>query len=439
MLRRFSSRRLSSRSSSASALLRFPPGARALSSYPAVGRRCRRPPDPVAQLDLFNPTPEHAALRVMVRHFAESEVEPTARARDAEERFDRRLHERCGELGLLGVTVPEKYGGSGLDAVAACIVHEELSAVDPGMALSYLAHSMLFANNLARNGNEAAKARHLPAACSGKAVGGMCMSEPGYGTDVLGMQSTAKKQADGSFVLNGAKMWITNGTVDDARTLGDVFLVYAATGPKQVSLFLVEKGQRGFSVGQRIKGKCGMRASPTAELVFDNVHVPAANLVSKEGGAVLCMMKNLEIERVTLGAMSTGLARRCFEVANKYASERVAFGKPIREFGQIQRHLAESYARYVSARTYLYYTAARMDLDKEGQRLDTDGVKLICTTMGKDVADNCMQVLGGAGYIADHPIERLWRDSKLLEIGGGTLESHHKNMTRELRGMDKLH
>jgi len=392
----------------------------------------------VAHADMFNPTSEHAQLRQMVRQFALSEVAPGARKRDAQELFDRRLHERCGELGLLGVTVQEQFGGSGLDAVSACIIHEELSAVDPGLCLSYLAHSMLFCNNLARNGSDALRAKYLPDACSGKHLGGMCMTEPDFGTDVLGMKTSAKKQSDGSYVLNGSKMFITNGYQGPhtSPSLGDVFLVYANSGPKQISLFVVDRHAKGLSVGRPVIGKCGMRASPTAELVFDNVRT--TQLVGKEGGAVLCMMKNLEIERVTLAAMATGLARACIEAANKYATERVAFGKPIREYGQVQKHLAESYARYQSARTYLYSVASRMDLDKEGQRLDTDGVKLVATTMGKDVADNCMQVLGGAGYIADHPIERLWRDAKLLEIGGGTLESHHKNMTREMKSMSSF-
>lgn len=178
-----------------------------------------------------------------------------------------------------------------------------------------------------------------------------------------------------------------------------------------------------------------MRASPTAELVFDNVRVPDSALVGQENQAVVCMMKNLEIERVTLGAMSVGLARTCLEVMNEYATSRIAFNKPIREFGQVQKHLAESYAKYMAAKTYLYNTASLMDLNKEGQRLDTDGVKLVCTTMGKEVADAAIQVLGGSGYVSDYPVERLWRDSKLLEIGGGTLESHQKNMAREMRAM----
>ena len=387
--------------------------------------------------DIFNPTPTHVALRDAARTYSVNEVEPGARQRDQDEVFDRALFKKAGDMGFLGVTVPEEFGGSGLDAVAACIIHEEMSAVDPGFTLAYLAHSMLFVNNLARNGNDAQKKKYLPPACSGESLCGMAMSEPNYGTDVLGMATRAKRDASGNWVLNGRKFWITNGTFDDERTPGDAFLVYAKTGgDKDVSLFLVDGKAKGFSVGQRIKNKCGMRASGTAELVFDNVVVPPTALVGKEHGAVVCMMRNLEIERVTLAAMATGIAGRCLAVMNKYATERVAFKKPIREFGQIQKHLAESYASYRSARTYLYDVARKMDLDKEGQRLDTDGVKLVCTTMAKNVADSAIQVLGGAGYIADYPVERLWRDAKLLEIGGGTLESHQKNMTRDMKAME---
>jgi len=264
----------------------------------------------------------------------------------------------------------------------------------------------------------------------------MGMSEPGYGTDVLGLQTSAVKQGD-NYVLNGQKMWITNGCVDD-KTLGDAFLVYARTGPKSLSLFIVEKGMPGFSLGQRIKNKCGMRASNTAELVFEDVVIPKANLVGDEGGAVVCMMRNLEIERVALGAMSLGIARKSLEVMLQYSKDRVAFGKSIGQHGQIQKYIGDSYAAYMAGRSYTYDVAGKMSLDAAGNRLATDGVKLYCTTMGKTVADNAIQVLGGNGYIGEYNVERLWRDAKLLEIGGGTLESHQKNIVRELADIAKI-
>ncbi|CAM9965887.1 unnamed protein product [Phaeothamnion confervicola] len=229
-------------------------------------------------------------------------------------------------------------------------------------------------------------------------------------------------------------MWITNGTADGVST-GDAFLVYAKTGPRprDVSLFLVEKGMAGFRLGQKIQDKCGMRASMTAELVFEDVHVPAANLVGEENGAVLCMMRNLEIERVTLAAMSLGIARRCIETMNGYSRERRAFGSPIASFGQIQRHVAESYAEYMAGRSYTYNVAAGLDLGSVGNGLDADGAKLFCSVMAKNVADRAIQTLGGYGYCGEYQVERLWRDAKLIEIGGGTLEAHHKNMMRDLR------
>ncbi|MEM9188667.1 MAG: acyl-CoA dehydrogenase family protein [Myxococcota bacterium] len=390
-------------------------------------------------MGLFNPTSEHHQLREMVRSFAEKEVEPQAEAHDQEERFNRAIFEKCGELGLLGITVDERFGGSELDAVAAVIAHEELSAVDPGFTLAYLAHSMLFANNLNQNGNDEQRKRLLPAACEGTTVCGMGMSEPNAGTDVLGLSTTARREGD-NYILNGAKMWITNGAVSDTE-LGDVFLVYArmeGAGRNQLSMFILEKGFEGFGLGQKLSGKLGMRASTTAELVFDNCIVPERNRVGEEGTATLHMMRNLEIERLALAAMSLGIARRSLEVMNRYAKERKSFGEPLNAFGQVQRHIAESYAEYMAGRSYVYGTAAELVLDKPGQRLDSDGVKLYCATMAKNVADRAIQVLGGYGYMAEYKVERLWRDAKLLEIGGGTLEAHQKNMTRDLSRIEKL-
>ena len=323
--------------------------------------------------------------------------------------------------------------------MAAVIAHEEISAADPGFALAFLAHSMLFANNLQINGSDAQRAKYLPSACAGEKVCGMCMSEPSAGTDVLGMQTSAVRKGD-VYVLNGAKMWITNGAVSESE-LGDVFLVYARVegqGRNQLSMFIVEKGFPGFSLGQKIKGKLGMRASMTAELVFEDCEVPLENLVGEEGTATLHMMRNLEIERLALAGMSLGIARRSLEVMNRYANERSSFGKPLREFGQVQRYIAQSYAEFMAGRTYTYHTAATMSLGTPGQRLDTDGVKLFTSTMGKDIADRAIQVLGGYGYVSEYGVERLWRDAKLLEIGGGTLEAHQKNMCRELGRTERI-
>jgi isovaleryl-CoA dehydrogenase len=382
---------------------------------------------------LFNPTPEHAALRRTVRAFAEREVAPQAAQFDREEKFNLALFRKLGELGLLGLTADETYGGAGLDASAAVIVHEELAAQDPGFTLAYLAHAILFVNNLQQNGSAAQRARWLPGACDGTLVGGMGMSEPAAGTDVLGMKTTARRDGD-HFVLDGAKMWITNGAIAD-NELGDVFLIYAREpghGPKQLSMFVVEKGMPGFQLGQRIKDKLGMRASGTAELVFDGCRVPLENRIGEGGDAVGHMMRNLELERLVLAAMSLGIARRCVDVMNGYAQERKSFGQPLNAFGQIQRHVAESYAEFMAGRTYVYALAAEMGLDRGGTRVDSDAVKLYCATMAKQVADRAIQVLGGYGYVGEYTVERLWRDAKLIEIGGGTLEAHQKNITRDL-------
>ena len=388
-------------------------------------------------IDLANPSEEHQMLREMIRDFVQEFVEPQAHEYDKKEQFNIELFRELGDLGLLGITVPEEYGGAGLDAVAATIAHEELSYSDAGFALAYLAHSMLFVNNLAYNGSEEQKTRILPKVCSGEWIGAMAMSEPDAGTDVLGLSTTAEKNADGDWVLNGRKMWITNGCIDDQGTPADIVWVYARTGYDEkgrvkLSTFLVEKDMPGFSVGQKIFDKTGMRASNTAELVFDDCVVPAGNLVGEEGGSLLHMMGNLEIERLTLAGMSVGIARRCLYEMNKYASEREAFGVQIRSFGQMQRHIGESWAKYRAMRAYVYDTANNIQLGKSGQRLDSDGVKLFATTAAKEIADAAIQVMGGYGYVAEYHVERLWRDSKLLEIGGGTLESHQKNITRDL-------
>jgi isovaleryl-CoA dehydrogenase len=387
------------------------------------------------RFDLFNPTQEHQMLRQTVRSFVTKFVEPGALERDRKEQFDLGLFKQLASLGLLGITVPSEYGGAEMDALAAVIAHEELSASDPGFCLAYLAHAMLCVNNLALNANTAQKERYLPALCSGEFVGCMAMSEPEVGTDVLGMKTTAVRKGD-HYYISGRKMWITNGAIDDKGTAADVVFLYAKTGEKngkpEISTFIVDKSHPGYSVGQKIKDKTGMRASTTAELVFEDCKVPVESRVGEEGESVKHMMRNLEIERLTLAAMGLGIARRSIDIMNRYANERHAYGTRISQFGQIQRYIAESYAEYRACRSYIYDTARRMRLDKGGNRVDSDGVKLVAAAMSKRVADYAMQVLGGYGYVGEYVVERLWRDARLLEIGGGTLEAHQKNMTNDL-------
>jgi isovaleryl-CoA dehydrogenase len=380
--------------------------------------------------DLFAPSDEHRLLAQTLEDFVTREVEPQARAHDRDEKFNLDLFRRAGELGLLGLTVPAEDGGGGLDAVASVMVHEALASSDPGFALAYLAHSVLFVNNFYRNSAPIQQRAILPRVLSGEWVGGMCMTEPEAGTDVLGMRTQARRDGD-HYRLTGRKTFITNGAID-GTTLGDVFLVYARTNDRDISTFVVEKSFAGFSLGQLWKDKLGMRASMTAELVFDDCLVPADHLLGREGESMRHMMRNLEIERLTLAAMSLGIAQRCLHVMVEYAGQRKAFGVAIHEHGQVQRHIAESYAEYRAARTYVYDTARRLDLASHGNRLDADATKLIAARVGKEIADRAIQVLGGYGYMGEYVVERLWRDAKLLEIGGGTLEAHQKNITKDL-------
>ncbi len=389
----------------------------------------------LSKFDLFNPTEEHQMLRQTVRQFTAKHIEPGAISRDKQEFFDVKLFKQMASLGLLGITVPAEYGGAHMDALSAVIVHEEISFSDPGMCLAYLAHAMLCVNNIAVNASDEQKKIYLPKLCSGEWIGCMAMSEPFVGTDVLGMKTTARQEGD-DYIINGRKMWITNGAVDDNGTPADVVYLYAKTGMKdnrpQISTFIVDSSCTGFKVGQKIKDKTGMRASTTAELVFENCRVPVKNRVGEEGDSMKHMMRNLEIERVTLAAMGLGIARRSLDVMNRYANERRAYGVHLTQFGQIQRYIADSYAEYRAARSYIYDTARRLSLQKSGSRLDSDAVKLIAASMSKKVADYAMQVLGGYGYVAEYVVERLWRDARLLEIGGGTIEAHQKNITNDL-------
>jgi len=376
--------------------------------------------DPADRLD--TPSEEHRMLRDLVRGFAMSDVEPQAAAHDRSGTLAVELMHDAGELGLHGLTIPAAAGGAGLDATAAVIAHHELAKVDPGFTLAYLAHAVLFVNNFFHAANDEQRERYLAKTLSGEWIGAMGMTEPGAGTDVLGMQTTAVRRGD-EYVLNGRKTFITNGP--DAYCL----LVYAKVEGK-VTAFLVDRTCPGFTSGAHIE-KMGMRAAPMAELMFDDCVVPAANRLGAEGGGMVHMMRNLEIERLCLAAMSLGIADRCMDVMLRYAVERHAFGKPIAEFGQIQRYIAESYAKTEAARALVYSIARSVGPDARN-RIGTDAAKLFAAPVGKEVADNAMQVLGGWGYCTEFTVERLLRDAKLLEIGGGTLESHQKNLTRDL-------
>ena len=365
---------------------------------------------------------EHELIRQTVRQFAQTRVEPQAMAHDEGATFNVSLLRELGKLGLLGITVPESDGGAGLDATAAVIVHDELSYADPGFTLGYLAHALLFVNNFYWAGNESQRKRYLPKVLTAEHVGAMGMTEPAIGTDVLGMQTTARRDGD-SYVLSGRKTFITNGPECD------VALVYAKVDGR-ITTFIVERGFAGFTTSPKIP-KLGMRASTMSELIFDNCRVPAANLLGTEGGGITNMMRNLEIERLGLSAMSLGIARRCLDVMVRYSQERKSFGKPIHEHGQIQRYIGDSFAKIEAMRALIYNVAATVGPDRRN-RLGTDAAKLFSSTAAKEVADAAIQVLGGYGYCTEYRVEQFWRDAKLIEIGGGTLEAHQKNITRDL-------
>lgn len=378
--------------------------------------------------DLFNPTENHLALRESVASFAEREMDEQAKFHDEGERFNLDLFKRLGsELGLFGITVPETDGGQGLDPLASVIIHEEMSRFDPGFTLSYLAHEVLFVNNFYYSSDSLQRKKYLEKVITGEWIGGMGMTEPGAGTDVLGMSTNAVKKGD-RYIINGVKQYITNGSI------GQVFVLYTKLDkqPKKMTSFVIESSYKGFSVGKK-EEKMGMRSSPTTQLVFEDMEVPEENLLGEENGAITHMMRNLEIERVTLAAQSLGIARRCIDIMCDYTvRHREAFGKKLLEFGQIQRLVAESYADYQAARALVYQVASQISPD-ERNSLGAASAKLVATQMGERVSRNAIQVLGGYGYCREYPVERLHRDAILLSIGGGTNEAMQKNIASDLK------
>ncbi|MCB1191524.1 MAG: acyl-CoA dehydrogenase family protein [Leptospiraceae bacterium] len=379
--------------------------------------------------DIFNPSEAHWELRNNIAKFSKEQIEPQAQEHDEKEEFNIQLFRKIGnELGLFGITVPESDGGHGLDAVASVIIHEEMSAYDPGFTLSYLAHEVLFVNNFYHSANPKQRKTYLPKVLSGEWIGGMGMTEPGFGTDVLGMTSIVKKKGN-KYILNGMKQFITNGSV------GNVFLIYAKLDSKEnrkPTSFIVESTYKGFSVGKK-ESKMGIKASPTTQLVFEDVEIPEENLIGEENGALTHMMRNLEIERVTLAAQSIGIARRCIDVMCDYSiRHREAFNKKLIDFGQIQRLIAESFAGYSAARALVYQVAGAIHPDNRNS-LGAASAKLVSTQMAERVSRNAIQVLGGYGYCREYPVERLNRDAILFSIGGGTNEAMQKNIASDLK------
>ncbi|HEC52827.1 hypothetical protein LCGC14_0091730 [marine sediment metagenome] len=366
-------------------------------------------------------------LRDQARSFVAAELAPRAAEIDRDNQFPAELWRRFGDLGLLGITVAEEYGGSGLGYLAHVIAMEEISRGSASVGLSYGAHSNLCVNQIHRNGNAEQKAKYLPKLVSGEHVGALAMSEPNAGSDVVSMKLRADKRGD-HYVLNGNKMWITNGP--DAN----VYVIYAKTEPEKgahgMTAFIVERDSPGFSRSPKLD-KLGMRGSNTCELVFDNVEVPAENILGVLNGGVKVLMSGLDYERVVLSGGPTGIMQSCIDVVVPYIHDRQQFGQSIGEFQLIQGKVADMYTQLNASRAYLYAVAQACDRG-ETTRKDAAGVILYTAEAATRMALDAIQILGGNGYINDYPTGRLLRDAKLYEIGAGTSEIRRMLIGREL-------
>ena len=371
-----------------------------------------------------------AAMRDMVHAWAQDRLKPIAAEVDRTNQFPAALWAEMGELGLLGVTVPEEFGGAGMGYLAHVVAIEEIARASASVALSYGAHSNLCVNQLKLNGNAAQKARYLPGLVAGTHVGALAMSEPGAGSDVVGMKLRAERRND-HYLLNGSKYWITNGP--DADTL----IVYAKTDPEAgargITAFIIERAFKGFSTSPHFD-KLGMRGSNTGELIFDNCEVPFENVLGEEGRGVKVLMSGLDFERVVLSGIGTGIMAACLDEVLPYARERQQFGQPIGNFQLMQAKIADMYVALNSARAYVYEAARACDRG-EVTRADAAGCVLYASEQAMVQAHQAVQALGGAGFLSDSTVSRLFRDAKLMEIGAGTSEIRRMLIGRELVGM----
>jgi isovaleryl-CoA dehydrogenase len=366
-------------------------------------------------------------LRQTVQAFAQNEIAPRAAEADQRAEFPHDLWRKFGAVGLLGITAEQEYGGADMGYLAHVVSMEEISRASASIGLSYGAHSNLCINQLSRNGSDAQKRRYLPKLISGEHVGALAMSEPGSGSDVVSMRTRADQKGD-RYILNGNKMWITNGS--DADTL----VVYAKTNPaagsKGITAFIVEKGFPGFSTAQKLD-KIGMRASHTCELVFQDCEVPDANVLGQINSGVRVLMSGLDYERLVLSAGPLGIMQACLDVVIPYLHERKQFGQPIGEFQLMQGKLADMYTTLNACRAYVYAVAKAADRG-ETTRKDAAGAILYAAERATWMAGEAIQALGGNGYINEYPTGRLWRDAKLYEIGAGTSEIRRMLIGREL-------
>lgn len=369
------------------------------------------------------------ALRDAVREFAQREIAPIAAQTDRDNAFPNALWPKLGELGVLGLTAPEAYGGTPMGYLAHVVAMEEISRASGSIGLSYGAHSNLCVNQLTKNGSEAQKQKYLPKLISGEHIGALAMSEPGAGSDVVSMKLRADRRGD-RYVLNGNKMWITNGP--DANTL----IVYAKTdisaGPRGITAFIIEKTFKGFSTAQKLD-KLGMRGSNTCELVFQDCEVPEENVLGAVGKGVNVLMSGLDYERVVLSGGPLGLMAACLDVVLPYVHERKQFGQSIGEFQLMQAKLADMYVGFNACRAYVYAVAKACDRG-ETTRKDAAGAILYSAEKATWMAGQAIQALGGNGYINEFPTGRIWRDAKLYEIGAGTSEIRRMLIGRELFG-----
>jgi len=368
------------------------------------------------------------AIRETTQRFASNKIAPIAAEIDEKDEFPKDLWPQMGELGLHGITVEEEYGGLGLGYLEHVIAQEEIARASASVGLSYGAHSNLCVNQVRRWGNSEQKKRYLPKLISGEHVGALAMSEAAAGSDVVGMKLKAEKVGNG-YRLNGTKFWITNGAY------ADTLVVYGKTGEgsRGITAFLIEKGTEGFSIGQKID-KIGMRGSPTSELVFDDCFVPPENVLGEENKGVEVLMSGLDYERTVLAGIQIGIMQACLDVVLPYVRERKQFGKPIGSFQLMQAKVADMYVALNSSRAYAYQVAKACDAGKT-TRFDAAGAILLASENAVKVSNEAIQALGGAGYTKDWPVERYYRDAKLLDIGAGTNEIRRMLIGRELIGV----